>query len=41
MKARKLVSMALALIMLLTACSALADFTPVPVGERGTGTRED
>ena len=40
MKARKLVSMALALIMLLTACSALADFTPVPVGERGTGTRE-
>ena len=40
MKARKLVILLLALVMILTSVSALADFTPVPVGEKGSGTRE-
>ena len=40
MKARKLFALGLALVMLLASVSALADFTPVPVGEKGNGTRE-
>ena len=37
---KKLVSMLLALMMLASCASALAEFTPVPVGEPGNGTRE-
>lgn len=37
---KKLVAMFLALMMLVSCASALAEFTPVPVGEPGNGTRE-
>ena len=37
---KKLVAMFLALMMLVSCASALAEFTPVPVGEPGHGTRE-
>ena len=37
---KKLVTMLLALMMLVSSFSALAEFTPVPVGEPGNGTRE-
>lgn len=37
---KKLVTLLLALMMILSCVSAFAEFTPVPVGEVGTGTRE-
>ena len=40
MKARKLVSLLLGLVMILMSASAMADFTPTPIGEVGNATRE-
>ncbi|MBQ8972212.1 MAG: extracellular solute-binding protein [Clostridia bacterium] len=37
---KKLLTLGIALLMILSSVSALAEFTPVPVGEVGTGTRE-
>ena len=40
MKARKLVTLLLALVMILMSTSAMAEFTPTPIGEVGNATRE-
>ena len=40
MRARKLITLLLALVMVMSATSALADFTPTPIGEIGNATRE-
>ena len=40
MKARNLVTLLLALVMLMSATCAMADFVPTPIGEVGNATRE-
>ena len=40
MKVRKWLTLVLALLMALSCVSALAEFTPIPIGEVGDATRE-